>query len=169
MGSKLKKRLYKLKKNKGISLVEVLLALAVSIVLISMIAIVISFSSKTLKYSRNLINENSMSYDSSAILCKYVRESKLITLDKQNEKVIIQVPETLVGGTNATINHAVYLYVDKNLKQLCLDTDSTELGTVILAKDITRVKFNIKTNGLGYIVEDKEGIQYYGFAYKRIT
>ena len=169
MGSIIRKRIKALKNNKGVSLIEVLLALAISVILIAMIALVISFSNRTLKYATDLIDVNGTNYESSAILNKYVRESKLITLDEENDRVVLQIPETLVGGSDFDINKLVYLYVDDELDQFCLDTRTDEMGVIVLAKDVVRVEMTVKSNGLGYIVEDKDGEMYYGFAYKRIT
>lgn len=166
----LKKVIHKIKSNKGMSLVEVLLALGISVMLISLIALVISFSNRTLGYSRELIDTNTRGYDASYVLSRYVRESKHIAIDESGKKIIIQVPETIVGGSDIDIMHTLFLYVDEEKHQLCLDTNNSGgIGVIILAEDVTKVKFSIKSNGLGYVVEDEEGIQFYGFAYKRVT
>lgn len=155
----------KLRAKKGVSLVEVLMAFAISMVVVSLIVILISFCNRTLAYGNDIIDSNGANYDGSYVLSRYVRESKYISLE--DDKILIQIPETLVGGSDAEITRVVYLYLDKDLKKLCLDTNGSELGVVTLANDVTSVKFMIACNGLGYIVRGEEGIQYYGFAYKR--
>lgn len=155
----------KLKSNVGVSLVEVLMAFAISMVVVSLIVILISFCNRTLAYGNDIIDNNGANYDGSYVLSRYVRESKYISAE--DDKILIQVPETLVGGNDEKVYRTVYLYLDKDLKKLCLDTNGSELGVVTLADDVTGVKFTIISNGLGYIVKGEEGIQYYGFAYKR--
>ncbi len=159
-----------MKRSKGMTLVELLIAMGISVMIMASTFVIVQFSSSTYDSTQDMIVENNNTYDAVSIINQYIRSSSFCAVSDNGKSLYVTVDKSTFGG-NAGEKHTVRLAFDVDDKILFIDRmDGSE--RMIVSKDITRIEWTIKGSGVKYKVlglsesgQTKTLVS--GYAYKR--
>ncbi len=157
-------------RSKGMTLVELLIAMGLSVIIMAATFVVVQYSSDTYSSTIEMVDENNNTHDASNIINKYIRSSYYCSLTDSNKNLLITVDsETFTGmpGQKQTVKIAF----DQDEKRLYLDRMNGE-EAIKLAEEIHRVEWVIAMNGVKYSAytvnaAGDEVLYFFGYAHKR--
>ena len=159
-----------MKRSKGMTLVELLIAMGLSAMIMASTFVIVQFSSSTYDSTSDMIVENNNTYDAVSIINQYIRSTSFCSVSDNGKSLYVTVDRSTFGGT-AGEKHTIRLAFDVNDKILFIDRmDGTE--QMVVSKEITNIEWTIKGGGVKYKVlglsesgETKTLVS--GYAYKR--
>lgn len=159
-----------MKREKGMTLLELLIAMGISTMIMAATFIIIQFSSATYDNTMGMIRDNNNTYDAANILNHYIRTSSYLALDDTDNGIFITVDDSTFGG-NAGDKHTIRIAYDVDDKVLFIDRMDGS-NKMIISRDISRVEWEIVDNGVKYTAYEltatgNEQISFSGYAYKR--
>ena len=157
-------------RSKGMTLVELLIAMGLSVIIMAATFIVVQYSSDTYESTIQMVDENNNTYDASNIINKYIRSSYFCSLTDSGKSLLVTVDsETFTGvsGQRQTIKIAF----DEDDKKLYLDRMNGE-EPIMIAENIHRIEWMIAMNGVKYSAytikaSGDESLYFFGYAHKR--
>ena len=157
-------------RSKGMTLVELLIAMGLSVIIMAATFIVVQYSSDTYESTIQMVDENNNTYDASNIINKYIRSSYFCSLTDSGKSLLVTVDsETFTGvsGQKQTIKIAF----DEDDKKLYLDRMNGE-EPIMIAENIHRIEWMIAMNGVKYSAytikaSGDESLYFFGYAHKR--
>ena len=157
-------------RSKGMTLVELLIAMGLSVIIMAATFIVVQYSSDTYESTIQMVDENNNTYDASNIINKYIRSSFFCSLTDSGKSLLVTVDsETFTGvsGQKQTIKIAF----DEDDKKLYLDRMNGE-EPILIAENIHRIEWMIAMNGVKYSAytikaSGDESLYFFGYAHKR--
>lgn len=157
-------------RSKGMTLVELLIAMGLSVIIMAATFIVVQYSSDTYESTIQMVDENNNTYDASNIINKYIRSSYFCSLTDSGKSLLVTVDsETFTGvsGQKQTIKIAF----DEDDKKLYLDRMNGE-EPILIAENIHRIEWMIAMNGVKYSAytlkaSGDESLYFFGYAHKR--
>ena len=135
-------------RSKGMTLVELLIAMGLSVIIMAATFVVVQYSSDTYESTIQMVDENNNTYDASNIINKYIRSSYFCSLTDSGKSLLVTVDsETFTGvsGQKQTIKIAF----DEDDKKLYLDRMNGE-EPILIAENIHRIEWMIALNGVKY-------------------
>ena len=157
-------------RSKGMTLVELLIAMGLSVIIMAATFVVVQYSSDTYESTIQMVDENNNTYDASNIINKYIRSSYFCSLTDSGKSLLVTVDsETFTGvsGQKQTIKIAF----DEDDKKLYLDRMNGE-EPILIAENIHRIEWMIAMNGVKYSAytlkaSRDESLYFFGYAHKR--
>ena len=157
-------------RSKGMTLVELLIAMGLSVIIMAATFVVVQYSSDTYESTIQMVDENNNTYDASNIINKYIRSSYFCSLTDSGKSLLVTVDsETFTGvsGQKQTIKIAF----DEDDKKLYLDRMNGE-EPILIAENIHRIEWMIAMNGVKYSAytlkaSGDESLYFFGYAHKR--
>ena len=157
-------------RSKGMTLVELLIAMGLSVIIMAATFVVVHYSSDTYESTIEMVDENNNTYDASNIINKYIRSSYFCSLTDSGKSLLVTVDsETFTGvsGQKQTIKIAF----DEDDKKLYLDRMNGE-EPILIAENIHRIEWMIAMNGVKYSAytlkaSGDESLYFFGYAHKR--
>ena len=157
-------------RSKGMTLVELLIAMGLSVIIMAATFVVVQYSSDTYESTIQMVDENNNTYDASNIVNKYIRSSYFCSLTDSGKSLLVTVDsETFTGvsGQKQTIKIAF----DEDDKKLYLDRMNGE-EPILIAENIHRIEWMIAMNGVKYSAytlkaSGDEALYFFGYAHKR--
>lgn len=159
-----------MKREKGMTLVELLIAMGLSVLIMAATVILIRYSAATYDDTAKMVHDNNNTYDAVGIINHYIRTSSYCTISQNNKSLYVTVDDAAFGGT-AGQKHTVRFAYDEDDEILYIDRmDST--SKVIVAESVSDINWQILSNGVKYIAykTNANGAQeklFSGYAYKR--
>lgn len=159
-----------MKREKGMTLVELLIAMGLSVLIMAATVVLIRYSAATYDDTAKMVRDNNNTYDAVGIINHYIRTSSFCTLSSNNKSLYVTVDDAAFGGT-AGQKHTLRFAYDENDEVLYIDRmDGT--AKVIVAESVSDISWQILSNGVKYIAY-KTGVSgaqeklFSGYAYKR--
>ena len=157
-------------RSKGMTLVELLIAMGLSVIIMAATFVVVQYSSDTYESTIQMVDENNNTYDASNIINKYIRGAYYCSLTDSGKSLLVTVDsETFTGisGQKQTIKIAF----DEDDKKLYLDRMNGE-EPILIAENIHRIEWRIAMNGVKYSAytvqaSGQESLYFFGYAHKR--
>ena len=157
-------------RSKGMTLVELLIAMGLSVIIMAATFVVVQYSSDTYESTIQMVDENNNTYDASNIINKYIRGAYYCSLTDSGKSLLVTVDsETFTGisGQKQTIKIAF----DEDDKKLYLDRMNGE-EPILIAENIHRIEWRIAMNGVKYSAytvkaSGLESLYFFGYAHKR--
>lgn len=159
-----------MKRDKGMTLLELLIAMGISTMIMAATFVIIQFSAATYDNTMGMIRNNNNTYDAANILNHYIRTSSYLALDDSGNGIFITVDDSTFGGT-AGDKHTVRIAYDVDDKVLFIDRLDGS-NKMVVSRGISRVEWEIVDNGIKYTAyklnaTGNEEISFTGYAYKR--
>ena len=156
-------------RSKGMTLVELLIAMGLSVIIMAATFVVVQYSSDTYESTIQMVDENNNTYDASNIINKYIRGAYYCSLTDSGKSLLVTVDsETFTGisGQKQTIKIAF----DEDDKKLYLDRMNGE-EPILIAENIHRIEWRIAMNGVKYSAytvkaSGLESLYFFGYAHK---
>ena len=159
-----------MKREKGMTLLELLIAMGISTLIMAATFVIIQFSAATYDNTMGMVVENNNTYDAANIINHYVRTSSYCALTDDGNGIFVTVDDSIFGGTTGDM-HTVRIVYDTDDDTLFIDRmdGSTEM---VVSCDICRVEWEIIGNGVKYTAYEltatgTEKILFAGYACKR--
>lgn len=159
-----------MKRSKGMTLLELLIAMGLSAMIMAATFVIVRFSAATYDNTADMIKENNNTYDAVSILNRYIRTSSFCTLSDNQKSIFIAVDDSFFGentGEKRTIRIAYdagdeTLFVDRmdgSTKMIVSDNISDMEWTVVSG--------GVKYRAFGNAADGSEKLLFSGFVYKR--
>ena len=147
-----------MKREKGMTLLELLIAMGISTLIMAATFVIIQFSAATYDNTMGMVVENNNTYDAANIINHYVRTSSYCALTDDGNGIFVTVDDSIFGGTIGDNT----LFIDR------MD-GSTEM---VVSRNICRIEWEIVGNGVKYTAYEltatgNEKILFAGYACKR--
>ena len=159
-----------MKREKGMTLLELLIAMGISTLIMAATFVIIQFSAATYDNTMGMVVENNNTYDAANIINHYVRTSSYCALTDDGNGIFVTVDDSIFGGTTGD-KHTVRIVYDTDDDSLFIDRmdGSTEM---VVSRNICRIEWEIICNGVKYTAYEltatgSEKILFTGFACKR--
>lgn len=159
-----------MKQEKGMTLLELLIAMGISAMIMAATFIIIQFSAATYDNTLGMIKDNNNTYDASNILNQYIRTSSYIALDDNDTGIFITVDDSTFGGSTGD-KHTIRIAYDVDDKTLFIDRLDGS-NKMIISREISRIEWEILHNGVKYTAYEltatgNEQVRFSGYACKR--
>lgn len=159
-----------MKREKGMTLLELLIAMGISAMIMAATFIIIQFSASTYDNTLGMIKDNNNTYDASNILNQYIRTSSYIALDDNDTGIFITVDDSTFGGI-AGDKHTIRIAYDVDDKTLFIDRLDGS-NKMVVSREISRIEWEIVSGGVKYTAYElpatgNEQIRFSGYACKR--
>lgn len=159
-----------MKRSKGMTLVELLVAMGISVLVMAATFIVVQYSSDTYIGTISMVEENNNTFDASNIINRYIRSSYYCNLSDSEKDLLITLDSSdfsAVSGQKRTIMIAF----KEDEKRIYLDRMNGE-DAVVMAEGIERIEWTITMNGVKYSAytvnaSGNEVLYFFGYAHKR--
>lgn len=159
-----------MKRSKGMTLLELLIAMGLSAMIMAATFVIVRFSAATYDNTADMIKENNNTYDAVSILNRYIRTSSFCALSDNQKSIFIAVDDSFFGentGEKRTIRIAYdagdeTLFVDRmdgSAKMIVSDNISDMEWTVVSG--------GVKYRAFGNAADGSEKLLFSGFVYKR--
>ena len=169
------------KKSKGMTLVELLIAMGLSVMIMAATFTIVRFSSNTYDVTAKMINENNRTYDAVNIINRNIRSAYYCTTIGDDNTLACYVDGSVVGGEepvrqiakNAGEEGSVimlqFTFDDEQRKMFLMDNNWNE---TVVSSDIDRIDWKITMNGVQYAAyrnksNGDEELAFFGYAYMR--
>lgn len=159
-----------MKRSKGMTLIELLVAMGLSVILMAATFVVVQFSSDTYEGTVEMVEVNNNTHDASNIINKYIRSSYFCSLDDSGDNLLITVDSLDFIGTPGR-KHTIKIAFKEDEHRLYLDQMNGE-EAILIAEDIHRIEWLIAMNGVKYSAytvnaNGSEELFFFGYAHKR--
>jgi len=159
-----------MKRDKGMTLLELLIAMGISTLIMAATFVIIQFSAATYDNTMGMVEENNNTYDAANIINHYVRTASYCALTDDENGIFVTVDDANFGGA-AGSKHTIRIVYDTDDDTLFIDRmdGSTKM---VVSRDICRVEWDIVDNGVKYTAYEMtatgaEKILFSGYACKR--
>lgn len=159
-----------MRRDKGMTLLELLIAMGISTLIMAATFVIIQFSAATYDNTMGMVEKNNNTYDASNIINHYVRTSSYCALTDDGNGIFVTVDDATFGGLLGT-KHTVRIVYDTDDDTLFIDRmdGSTKM---IVSRDICRIEWELIHNGVKYTAYEltatgNEKILFSGYACKR--
>ena len=159
-----------MRRSKGMTLVELLVAMGLSVIIMAATFVVVMYSSDTYESTIQTVYENNNTYDATNIINKYIRGSYFCSITDNGKSLLIAVDsETFTGASGQ--KQAIKITLDEEDKNLYLDMMNGE-APILIAENIHRIEWIIDMNGVKYFAytlkaSGDESLYFFGYAHKR--
>ena len=159
-----------MKREKGMTLVELLIAMGLSVLIMAATVVIVQYSAATYDNTAKKIKDNNNTYDAVGIVNHYIRTSSYCALSDNAKSIYVTVDGTAFGGT-AGEKHTVYIAYDTGDKVLYIDRLDCS-AKMVIAEKVSDIKWEILSNGVRYTAYSttptgtREKL-FSGYAYKR--
>ena len=159
-----------MRRSKGMTLIELLVAMGLSVILMAATFVVVQFSSDTYEGTVEMVEVNNNTHDASNIINKYIRSSYFCSLDDSGDNLLITVDSLDFTGTPGR-KHTIKIAFKEDEHRLYLDQMNGE-EAILIAEDIHRIEWLIAMNGVKYSAytvnaNGSEELFFFGYAHKR--
>lgn len=159
-----------MKRSKGMTLIELLIAMGISVMIMAATFIIVSYSASTYDSTASMVKENNNTYDAINVINRYIRSSYYCTISGDGDSLYLLLDDETFGGTPGE-KHTVMIAYDYYEEVLYIDRLDGGAYSVI-SDDVSWVDWEITYNGVKYTVYrfNARGIEekmFSGFAYKR--
>ena len=159
-----------MKKSKGMTLIELLIAMGISVLIMAATFIIVRYSANTYDDTARMVHENNNSYDAISVITRYIRSSYYCTVSGDGNSLYLMLDDENFGGTYGN-KHTVMIAFDENEEVLYIDRLDGSAYSVI-SEEVYRMEWEIIDNGVRYTAfkASAAGIQsklFGGFACKR--
>ncbi len=159
-----------MKREKGMTLLELLIAMGISTLIMAATFVIIQFSAATYDDTMSMVEKNNNTYDAANIINHYVRTSYYCALTDNENGIFVTVDAENFGGASGQ-KHMLRIVYDTNDDTLFIDRmDGT--AKMVVSRDINRIEWEIVDNGVKYTAYEltatgSEKILFAGYACKR--
>lgn len=159
-----------MKKSKGMTLIELLIAMGISVLIMTATFIIVRYSANTYDDTTRMVHENNNSYDAINIINRYIRASFYCTISSDGNSLYLMLDDENFGGTYGN-KHTVMIAFDEDEEVLYIDRLDGSAYSVI-SDEVYRMEWEILDNGVKYkaFKASATGVQaelFDGFACKR--
>lgn len=159
-----------MKKSKGMTLLELLIAMGISVLIMAATFVIIQFSVATYDNTLGMVEANNNTYDAANIINHYIRTSSYCALSDDGNGIFVTVDDSGFGGTEGN-KHTISIVLDTEEDVLFIDRMDGS-AKMVVSRNIKRVEWEVKDNGVKYIAYGmdgmgKEKIMFFGYACKR--
>ena len=91
-----------MRRDKGMTLLELLIAMGISTLIMAATFVIIQFSAATYDNTLGMIEENNNTYDASNIINHYVRTSSYCALTDDGNGIFVTVDDASFGGVSGS-------------------------------------------------------------------
>ncbi len=159
-----------MRREKGMTLIELLIAMGISVLIMAATFIIVSFSASTYDSTATMVRENNNTFDAVNVINRYIRTSYVCALSADNKSIFVTVDGETFGGSSGQ-KHTIMIAFDENDKTLYIDRLDGGAKAVISDK-VSRIDWVITTNGVKYTAYEtdaggSERKLFSGYAYKR--
>ncbi len=159
-----------MKREKGMTLLELLIAMGISVLIMAATFIIIQFSAATYDDTMNMVEQNNNTYDAANIINHYVRTSSYCALTDDENGIFVTVDAESFGGTSGQ-KHTLQIVYDADDDTLFIDRMDGS-AKMVVSRDISRIEWEIVDNGVKYTAYEmtptgNEKIKFTGYACKR--
>lgn len=156
-----------MRRSKGMTLIELLISLGLSVIIMAATFVIVKYSSDTFKGTMTMIENNNNTHDASNVINKYIRCADFFAISDGNKSLLISGSSQ--SGSN--LYETVKLIFAEEDKCVYIDRLNGETP-MILAKEIYRMDWEIIMNGVKYTAythnsKNEEIVYFFGYAYKR--
>lgn len=159
-----------MRREKGMTLVELLIAMGLSVLIMAATVVLIRYSAATYDDTTKMVQDNNNTYDAVSIINHYIRTASFCTVSQNGKNLYVTVDEAAFGGT-AGYKQTIYFSYDEDDAVLYIDRmDGTP--EIIVAESVSDIEWHSLANGVKYIAytRNANGVQeklFSGYAYKR--
>ncbi len=159
-----------MKKSRGMTLLELLIAMGLSVMIMAATFVIVRFSAATYDNTADMVKENNNTYDAVSILNRYIRTSSFCALSDNQKSIFVTVDDSFFGestGEKCTIRIAF----DEGDKTLFIDR--MDGGTkMVVSNNISDMEWTIICGGVKYQAYESKAdgtkaVLFSGFVYKR--
>ena len=159
-----------MKRSKGMTLIELLIAMGISVLIMAATFIIVRYSANTYDDTARMVHDNNNRYDAINVINRYIRSSYFCTVSDDGNSLYLMLDDENFGGTYGN-KHTVMIALDDVEEVLVIDRLDGSAYSVISDK-VYRVEWEIMDNGVRYTAysADAVGIEskiFDGFACKR--
>ena len=159
-----------MKRSKGMTLIELLIAMGISVLIMAATFIIVRYSANTYDDTARMVHENNNSYDAINVINRYIRSSYYCTVSSDGNSLYLMLDDENFGGTYGN-KHTVMIAYDYYEEVLYIDRLDGSAYSVI-SDDIYRMEWEIVDNGVKYTAyrldsASDETKLFSGFACKR--
>ncbi len=159
-----------MRREKGMTLIELLIAMGISVVIMAATFIIVSFSASTYDSTATMVRENNNTFDAVNVINRYIRTSYVCALSADNKSIFVTVDGEAFGGSTGQ-KHTIMIAFDENDKTLYIDRLDGSAKAVISDK-VSGMDWVITANGVKYTAYEtdaggSERKLFSGYAYKR--
>ena len=157
-------------RSKGMTLVELLIAMGLSVIIMAATFVVVQYSSDTYESTIEMVDENNNTHDASNIINKYIRSAYFCSLTDSGKSLLVTVDSETFTGTSGQ-KQTIKIAFDEDDKRLYLDRMNGE-EPILIAEEIHRIEWMIAMNGVKYSAytvkaSGDESLYFFGYARKR--
>jgi len=157
------------KKSKGMTLVELLIAMGLSVMIMAATFTIVRFSSNTYDVTAKMINENNRTYDTVNIINRNIRSAYYCTTIGDDNTLACYVDGSVVGSEEGSVIMLQFTFDDEQRKMFLMDNNWNE---TVVSSDIDRIDWKITMNGVQYKAyrnksNGDEELAFFGYAYMR--
>ncbi len=159
-----------MKREKGMTLLELLIAMGISALIMAATFVIIQFSAATYDDTMKMVETNNNTYDAANIINHYVRTSSYCGLTDDGNGIFVTVDGESFGGVSGE-KHTLRIVYDAGDDTLFIDRMDGSTHMVV-SRNIHRLEWEIIDNGVKYTAYEmtptgSEKILFAGYACKR--
>lgn len=159
-----------MRREKGMTLIELLIAMGISVLIMAATFVIVSFSASTYDSTTAMVRENNSTFDAVNVINRYIRSSYVCALSADGKSIFVTVDDEAFGGPVGQ-KHTIMIAYDENDKTLYIDRLDGGAKAVISDK-VSRMDWLITANGVKYTAYEtdaggSERKLFSGYAYKR--
>lgn len=159
-----------MKRSKGMTLVEVLIAMGLSALIMAATFVVVKYSADTYDNTANMVHENNNTCDAVSIINHYIRSAAFCTPSEDGNSLYVTLDASAFGGTEGDVQTVRFAY-DQDDKLLYFDRMDGS-SKLVVSKEIERMEWSVQQNGVKYSAYEvtpagTEHLLFFGYAAKR--
>ena len=159
-----------MKRSKGMTLLELLIAMGLSAMIMAATFVIVRFSAATYNNTADMIKENNNTYDAVSILNRYIRTSSFCALSDNQKSIFIAVDDSFFGE-NTGEKRTIRIAYDAGDKTLFIDRMDGS-AKMVVSDNISDMEWTVVSGGVKYrafgnAADGSEQLLFSGFVYKR--
>lgn len=159
-----------MKRSKGMTLLELLIAMGLSAMIMAATFVIVRFSAATYDNTADMIKENNNTYDAVSILNRYIRTSSFCALSDNQKSIFISVDDSFFGE-NTGEKRTIRIAYDAGDKTLFIDRMDGS-AKMVVSDNISDMEWTVVSGGVKYrafgnAADGSEKLLFSGFVYKR--
>lgn len=157
-------------KSKGMTLIELLIAMGLSVLIMAATFIIVNYSASTYDNTAKMVQGNNNTFDAVNVINRYIRSSYFCALSDDGKGIFVTVDDEEFGGTSGA-KHVIRIAYDSDDEILFIDRmDGTP--TMNVSEGISEMEWTIVGNGVKYMAYETNArgtkvVLFSGYANKR--
>ena len=159
-----------MRRSKGMTLIEVLIAMGLSVLIMAATFVVVKYSADTYDNTADMVHENNNTCDAVSIINHYIRSAAFCAPSEDSSSLYVTLDASVFGGTEGERRTIRFAY-DRDDKLLYIDRMDGS-NKLVVSKGIERMEWSVQLNGVKYSAYEitptgTEQLLFFGYAAKR--